>query len=581
MFFSTTKGESSDPTRNQNRMGLDLLPRERVLFCNLYFSDKNVPRLQWVRFCLVKVTVKGKQDRTGFQWKPWNLMMSPNMQHINKPPKQVRERIRMELGDFPLVTAIIAILIPLLLWLFSIINDWRYCRGLEKERDGHRVPPGSMGWPVIGELLDFLWCFKFTRRPDDFIAKRKSRHGDSGIFRTHLFGQPSIVTCSPEMNKFVLGRGTEDGSFGPGWPSSQLLGASSITMKDGLSHKRLKRYFMDAFNSPRALSSLLTNAQPTFVEFMENWVSKGRISAFEETRAVTFANICDILASFKEKTLLCTMERFYTGLMAGLRAMPLNFPGTSFHHALKCRKKLTDILLKEIKERKEKSIHKTDFMQVLLDSTDENGEYLSEQEIVDNTVSFILGGYESTSNVMTWALYYLAKYPTIMQKLKDETLSIRGKKPKNGLLSMEDLKAMKYTTKVADEVIRLANISPFIFRRVLKDGIVFNGYTFPKDWRILVWIRSNHIDSEYFDDPLTFNPNRWDNFKPKPGTHNVFGHGPRYCPGNNFAKLQVMMFLYYASSKYRWELINPNAGITFLPHPKPDDGVEIFFSHAL
>lgn len=89
---------------------------------------------------------------------------------------------------------------------------------------------------------------------------------------------------------------------------------------------------------------------------------------------------------------------------------------------IQCRKKLTTILLDEVKERTEKGALKQDFMQIMLDSTDENGEKMSEMEVVENIVSLILGGYESTSNVMTWALYYLAKYPEVLEKLKVKKL---------------------------------------------------------------------------------------------------------------------------------------------------------------
>lgn len=57
-------------------------------------------------------------------------------------------------------------------------------------------------------------------------------------------------------------------------------------------------------------------------------------------------------------------------------------------------------------------------MQILIDSVDDNGKKLSEVEIVDNILSLILWGHESTSNVMTWGLYYLAKYLEILEKLK-------------------------------------------------------------------------------------------------------------------------------------------------------------------
>ncbi|XP_068642582.1 ent-kaurenoic acid oxidase 2-like [Aristolochia californica] len=437
-----------------------------------------------------------------------------------------------------------------------------------------------MGWPVIGDLLDFLWCFKFSRRPDDFIAKRKARYGDTGVYRTHLFGYPTIITCTPQINKQVLGTLTEEGCFSTGWPSTQLLGSSSVASVDGSAHKRLRKHLMEAFNSPKALTALLATAQPVFISAFEDWVSKKRIVAYEETKAVMFSNICDMLVSFKSKTLLDSMEALYRGLMAGLRSMTINIPGTAFHHALKCRKKLNDILFEEVRERNEKGIQKQDFLQILIDSTDENGEKMSETQIVENIVSLILGGYESTSNVLTWALYYLAKYPAVLEKLKHETSSIAAKKSGDGLLTMEDIRAMKYTPKVADELIRLANISPFIFRRVTKDNVVVNGYKFPKNWKVIVWIRSIHVDSTYYQDPLEFNPDRWGESKPKVGTYTVFGHGPRYCPGNNMARLEVILFLFHVCLNYRWELLNPDSGMAFQPHPKPRDGAEVYFSRA-
>ncbi|XP_077220400.1 ent-kaurenoic acid oxidase 2-like [Tasmannia lanceolata] len=484
----------------------------------------------------------------------------------------------MEMSVFSVSIALVFFsFLPLFLrW----ITDRWYLRRVKTESDGPKIPPGSLGFPIIGELLDFLWCFKFLKSPDDFIAKRKARYGDTGIYKTHLFGCPTIITCSPQLNKQILGSMTEEGCLSTGWPSNQLLGNSSVAVIDGLSHKKVRRHLMEAFNSPRGLKAFVSTAQPIFNSAFEDWASKGRIVAYDETKTATFSNICDMLVSFKSKTQLERMESLYRGLMAGIRAMTINVPGTAFHHALKCRKKLTGIILDEIRERKAKGIQKQDFMQILLESSDENGEKMTETEAVENIVSLILGGYESTANVMTWALYYLAKYPAVLEKLKDETRLIQKRKSGDEYLTIEDIKAMEYTPKVADELIRLSNVSPFIFRRVVKDDVVLNGYKFPKDWKVIVWIRAIHVDSAYYEDPLTFNPDRWSDYKPKVGTYTVFGHGMRYCPGNNFARFQVMMFLYHACLKYRWELINPDAGMKFQPHPKPADGAEMYFSRA-
>ncbi|KAJ6800729.1 ent-kaurenoic acid oxidase 2-like [Iris pallida] len=492
----------------------------------------------------------------------------------------------MELHDNYGIGAFFVVVLSFFAWFMLRFNEWRFVRGMHKAAAGTRLPPGSMGLPLLGEMIDFLRCFKYSKTPDLFIAKRKIRYGDTGVYRTHLFGSPAILTCSPEVNKEILHSSIEEGKFSAGWPSSGLLlGSSSVGVVDGLLHKRLRRHLMEAFNSPKALALHLASAQPMFISALEQWVSKGKIVAYNETKAITFRNICDVLVSFKSKTLLDTMEADYRGLMAGLRAMTINVPGTAFHHAINCRKNLNRIIAEELRERKlmcttDHEKKHDDFMQILIDSTDADGNKLGEAEVIDNIVALILGGYESTSDVMTWALYYLAKYPHVLDKLKEETRSIRMHKPEDELLMAEDIKSMKYTAKVAEELIRLSNVSPFIFRKVVRDDVVINGYKFPKNWRVLVWIRSIHVDSQYFPDPLAFDPDRWENFKAKPGIYSVFGSGQRYCVGNNFARTQVMMFLHHLCLNYRWELLNPDAGFAYQPHPKPEDGAEMAFGRA-
>ncbi|WJX30932.1 ent-kaurenoic acid monooxygenase [Trifolium repens] len=76
---------------------------------------------------------------------------------------------------------------------------------------------------------------------------------------------------------------------------------------------------------------------------------------------------------------------------------------------------------------------------------------------------------------------------------------------------------------------------------------------------------------------MYFNPHRW-NEPTKPGTYQVFGAGNRLCPGNMLARIQLALLLHHLSIGYKWELINPNADITYLPHPTPIDGVEVKFS---
>jgi ent-kaurenoic acid hydroxylase len=79
----------------------------------------------------------------------------------------------------------------------------------------------------------------------------------------------------------------------------------------------------------------------------------------------------------------------------------------------------------------------------------------------------------------------------------------------SSFIAYDDILKLKYTAKVVQESIRLANIVPFIFRVAHRD-VEYAGYTIPKGWRVLVWLRSIHTDTKYYPDPLTFNPDRWD-----------------------------------------------------------------------
>uniref|UniRef100_A0A0D9XJ57 Ent-kaurenoic acid oxidase n=1 Tax=Leersia perrieri TaxID=77586 RepID=A0A0D9XJ57_9ORYZ len=417
-----------------------------------------------------------------------------------------------------------------------------------------KLPPGHMGLPFVGETLTLFWHFKLARRPnpDAFVEAKRRRYGGGGdIYRTHLYGSPTVVVCSPAANKFVLQ--SPDTSFGTGWPSPELVGVSSIVNVHGGQHARLRKLVVGTINSPDSLR--------TFAK-------------------VTFENICKIFVSMEPSPLTEKIDECFAGMVPGFRAYPLDLPGTAFHHALNCRRKLNSVFREEIERRKVKQIDggrgdDCDLMSGLMQMVDEQGNRLSDNEVVDNIVSLVIGGYESTASAIMWATYHLAKSPSVLAKLREENSALAREKNATDFITLDDIRKLKYTAKVVEETIRLANISPMIFRVALKD-VEYRGYTIPKGWRVIVWLRSLHVDAKYYNDPLSFNPDRWDKAA-KPGTYQVFGAGERICAGNMLARLQLTIFLHHLSCGYRWELLNPDAGVIYLPHPRPIDGAAMSF----
>jgi len=91
---------------------------------------------------------------------------------------------------------------------------------------------------------------------------------------------------------------------------------------------------------------------------------------------------------------------------------------------LQARKKVEAIFRVELEERKSRSEETvTDLMDELRQIKDEEGKKLSDQEVLDNIVSFVFAGYESTSLASMWAIYYLAKSPNVLKKLRVLTSS--------------------------------------------------------------------------------------------------------------------------------------------------------------
>ncbi|KAK2965942.1 hypothetical protein RJ640_005358 [Escallonia rubra] len=478
---------------------------------------------------------------------------------------------------------------PLFGWLLWSWNDFWFGLGVRARcsASGTKLPPGHMGVPFLGEMLKFLWYFKFIRRPDDYINSKRSKYGvGEGLYRTHLFGTPAIIACSPSVNKFVF---QSEDTFMLEWPAIEIVGTSSIVAVQGSAHTRLRSFVTRAINQPDALRRIASLVQPRVIAALQSWAHKGRIKGINEARKVTFENIGKFFASFEPGPILDTLDDLFEGLVHGIRSYPLNIPGTAYHRALQCRKKAVAIFREELeKKKKNQAAAKdvTDLLDGLMELKDDEGQHLNDKEVLDNIVSLVVAGYESTSLSIMWALYYLAKYPKVLQKLRDENMPLS--KMKNGeLITSDELAKLKYTNKacfplyallfhVVEETIRLANIAAAVFRTATRD-VEYKGYTIPKGWKVMLWIRYLHTDPENFADPLCFNPDRWD-IPAKPGSYQVFGGGARICAGNMLARLQVGIFLHYLATGYKWELVNPNAEMSYLSHPKPVDGVEIAIS---
>ncbi|KAJ6888560.1 hypothetical protein NC652_029591 [Populus alba x Populus x berolinensis] len=126
----------------------------------------------------------------------------------------------------------------------------------------------------------------------------------------------------------------------------------------------------------------------------------------------------------------------------------------------------------------------------LMQIEDDEGSQLSDQEVLDNIVGLVIAS--------TWAIYYLAKYPHVLAKLREENTA--ACKNKKGDFITRGGRNYKNG--------QLAIIAAFVFRMATREVEYkdINGYThrlykIPRNWKVIIWARYFHTNPESFEDP--------------------------------------------------------------------------------
>ncbi|XP_031288144.1 ent-kaurenoic acid oxidase 2-like [Pistacia vera] len=479
----------------------------------------------------------------------------------------------MELGSWWMVFTTLGAAFVTMFWLVKRANEWFFTRKLGNKQ--YPLPPGDMGWPLIGNMWSFLFAFKYGD-PDSFISSFVNRFGRTGIYKALMFGNPSVIVTMPETCRQVL---MDDKRFKQGWPKStyELLGKKSFMSLSDEEHKRLRRLTASPIRGQEALSMYHEYIKEVIITSLDEWSSREQPFEFlTEIRKITFKIIMHIFLSVDSGPMLETMEKLYTDLNHGLRAMAINLPGFAYHKAIKGRKKLVKILQDVVEGRRAKkksdgSEKDKDMMDLLIETEDENGGRLDNEEIIDIILVYLNAGHESSAHALMWVTLFLHDHPEYFLKAKAEQEElVKRKEPTETELSLRETKQMEYLSKVIDETLRIANISLLTFREA-STNVNIGGYLVPQGWKVLVWFRAVNLDSENHLNPTKFDPQRWDEHKPKAGSYIHFGTGSRLCPGSELTKLEISTFLHYFLLSYKLERINPGCSVRYLPHVSPKD----------
>ncbi|CAK9179693.1 unnamed protein product [Ilex paraguariensis] len=227
-----------------------------------------------------------------------------------------------------------------------------------------------------------------------------------------------------------------------------------------------------------------------------------------------------------------------------------------------------NIIRERRKELMEKERGDGDLLSRMLLVTDKNGKFMNEKEISNNIVGLLVASYETTSTAVTVVLKYLAELPHIYTQVFKEQMEIAKSKGPNELLTWEDIQKMKFSWNVACEALRLSPPAQGAFREAITD-FTYAGFSIPKGWKTFWTVHTTHTNPQYFPEPEKFDPSRFDGSGPAPYTYVPFGGGPRMCPGKEYARLEVLVFMHNVVRNFKLEKAIPNEKIVFHASPVP------------
>ena len=183
-----------------------------------------------------------------------------------------------------------------------------------------------------------------------------------------------------------------------------------------------------------------------------------------------------------------------------------------------------------------------DLLSMLLSARDEDGSAMSGEQLLDEVLTLLLAGHETTALALSYSLYLLAHHPDAQAKLRAELQEVlgTGRPP-----AFDDLPRLPYLRNVVTESMRLYPPADFLGREAISacsvgEIPVQKGLTlFLSQWVM-------HRDGRYFRDPLAFDPGRWTEAFERSLPRFVyfpFGAGPRYCIGQQFAIAEAALVL--------------------------------------
>jgi cytochrome P450 family 110 len=370
---------------------------------------------------------------------------------------------------------------------------------------------------------------------------------------------PAVVFSDPQALQIILSSDDSKDFNASGELNvifEPLLGAQSVIGLSDDRHRRMRKLMMPPFHGERMRSyeQLITNITD---EAMRGCIVGKPFSLRNCMQAISMRVILKAVFGLDEGSRYQEMERLLGGLLDEM-SNPLSVsllyfpilrqnlgPLSPWGNFVRKRERIDRLIYDEIAERRTlQNGSRGDILTLLMSARDEAGEALTDAELRDELMTLLVAGHETTATALTWALYWIHRFPKVRERLLAELDS-----SETGALSK-----LPYLNAVCCETLRIYPVGMLTFPRVTTSTVEVMGYSLEPGTVVVGAIYLTHHRKEIYPDPDHFRPERFLERRFSAFEYLPFGGGARRCIGMAFAQFEMKLVINRILSRFELAL---------------------------
>lgn len=319
-------------------------------------------------------------------------------------------------------------------------------------------------------------------------------------------------------------------------PVEAVVGPGSLILLSGAEHRRERGLLLPAFHSDRVrhYAGIICSATEDEIRPLRtgDTIDVHRL-AVEITlhiaiRVVFGVDDCRRRAEYTRAVVALMRANTAPLMLIPALRHPLGGYGP-WARLMKMREHLDELLSSDMAERTRSGSSGADMLDILLSATDESGLRHSDAEMRDQLRTLLAAGHETTATALAWALYRIYRDDHILDRLSDEL----SDNPDPGTAD-----TLPYLGAVIKETLRMHPPVPIVLRRLTEPRSI-DGTDCQAGQVAGIALYGLHFNPEIWEDPGTFEPQRFLDRRVSPFEYAPFGGGHRRCIGAGFASSEL------------------------------------------